>query len=312
MKPILRSVGHYAGLRSLALSVIALGSAWGSAALHAQTSFERRPITNEAWIRPLPPIRVVGNLYYVGTYDLASYLITTSEGHILINTGAYDSVQMIQSNTEELGFEFEDIKILLTTQAHWDHVADLAEIKRVTGAQMFAHEGDVASLEDGGNSDFRFPEGREPIFEPVAVDRHLQHGDTIELGDTVLTLQHHPGHTKGASSFTFDTEDDDGEIYSVLIVNMGSINSGVTLLDMPAYPQIANNYEATFAAQKALSADIWVSSHAYHFNLHDKVSPGDSYDPQRFVDPEGYREKIAFYERSYLMQLQEERTQASE
>jgi metallo-beta-lactamase class B len=275
-----------------------------------QVEFERLPITNEAWLRPYPSFRVVGNLYYVGGYDLAAYLITTPAGHILVNTGAYDSVPMIRTSIESLGFEFDDIEILLTTQAHWDHVAGLGEIKRATGARLFAHAGDVAVLADGGNSDFRFPEGRGTVFEPVAVDRVLQHGDTIELGGTVLTLHHHPGHTKGASSFTFTTEDA-GRQYSALIVNMGSINDGVKLLAMSAYPEIADDYAATFRAQKALSADVWVSSHAGHFNLHEKMSPGAPYEPQRFVDPEGYIAKIDFYDQAYRRQLQQERASAT-
>lgn len=274
----------------------------------AQISFERREVTNEAWLEPFPAHRVVGDVYYVGTYDLAAFLITTPEGHILINTGVYDSADMIRASTESLGFDFDDIEILLTTQAHWDHVADLAEIKRRTGARLFAHEGDVPVLEDGGNSDFRFPEGRGVIFEPVSVDRTLQHGDTIELGGTVLTLHHHPGHTRGASSFTFDTEDG-GRTYSVLVVNMGSINTGVELLNMPGYPEIADDYAATFAAQKALSADVWVSSHGRHYDLYDKFTPGDAYNPERFSDPEGYRAKIEEYEQLYLTQLAAERAQ---
>ncbi|NIW24324.1 MAG: subclass B3 metallo-beta-lactamase [Gammaproteobacteria bacterium] len=277
----------------------------------AQTSFERREITNELWTAPFPAHRVVGDVYYVGTYDLAAFLITTPEGHILINTGAYDSADMIRTSTESLGFDFDDIEILLTTQAHWDHVADLAEIKRRTGARLFAHEGDVPVLEDGGNSDFRFPQGRGAIFEPVSVDRTLQHGDTIELGGTVLTLHHHPGHTRGASSFTFDTEDN-GRTYSVLVVNMGSINNGVELLNMPAYPEIAEDYAATFAAQKTLSADVWVSSHGRHYNLYDKFSPGDAYDPERFIDPDGYQAKIDEYEQLYLTQLEAERAQRAQ
>jgi metallo-beta-lactamase class B len=271
----------------------------------AQAAFVRQPATDEAWVTPFPAMRIVGNLYYVGTYDLASYLIATPAGHILINTGVYDSAPLIRANVESLGLDFEDVGMLLTTQAHWDHVADLAEVKRATGARLLVHEGDVPSLEDGGNSDFRFPEGRDPVFEPVTVDQVLQDGDTIELGGTELTLLHHPGHTKGASSFAFTTEDD-GRTYSVLIVNMGTINPGVELLNMPAYPEIADDYAATFAAQKSLVPDIWVSSHAGHFDLHDKYSPGDAYDPQRFMDAEGYRAKIELYELRYLEQLEEE------
>ncbi len=289
-------------------AVVWLATALLAYPLGAQTSFERREITNEAWIQPFQAHRVVGDVYYVGTYDLAVFLITTPEGHILINTGAYDSADMISASVESLGFEFDDIEILLTTQAHWDHVADLAEIKRRTGARLFAHAGDVPVLEDGGGSDFRFPQGRDAFFEPVSVDRTLQHGDTIELGDTVLTLHHHPGHTKGASSFTFDTEDG-GRTYSVLVVNMGSVNAGVELLNMPAYPEIAEDYAGTFAAQKALSADVWVSSHGRHYNLYDKFTPGDAYDPERFIDPDGYAAKIAEYEQLYLDQLAAERAQ---
>jgi len=276
--------------------------------LSAQTAYERRPITNENWGRPIDPIHIVGNLYYVGTYDLASYLITTDDGHILINTGAYDSTTLIQSSIEALGFDFSDIEILLTTQAHWDHVASLAEIKRLTGARMLAHQDDVAVLEDGGSSDFRFPGGREPFFEPVAVDRQLQHGDTVELGGTVLTLHHHPGHTRGASSFTFET-DADGETYSVLVVNMATINPGVKMLGMPSYAEIGEDYAATLDAQKQLEADIWVSSHTGHFDLHDKFTPGDSYDPTRFMDPQGYGAKIELYQQRYLAQLAEENAQ---
>jgi len=300
------AVKRYAGWSVQVMAWLAIGLLALPAG--AQVSFERRPVTNEAWLQPFPAHRIIGDVYYVGTYDLAAFLITTPAGHILINTGVYDSADMIRTSMETLGFDFDDIEIVLTTQAHWDHVADIAEIKRRTGARFFAHEGDVPVLEDGGNTDFRFPEGRGVIFEPVTVDRVLQHGDTIELGGTVLTLHHHPGHTKGASSFTFDTEDG-GRTYSVLVVNMASINAGVELLNSPGYPEIAADYAATFAAQKALSADVWVSSHGRHFDLYDKFTPGDSYDPQRFIDPQGYRAKIEEYEQLYLTQLEAERAQ---
>ena len=302
------AVRRYASLPARVMTWLAIGLL--ALPVAAQISFERQPVTNETWLEPFPAHRVVGDVYYVGTYDLAAFLVTTPDGHILINTGVYDSADMIRTSVESLGFDFDDIEILLTTQAHWDHVADLAEIKRRTGARLFAQERDVPVLEDGGNSDFRFPEGRGVIFEPVMVDRVLHHGDTIELGGTVLTLHHHPGHTKGASSFTFDTEDD-GRTYSVLVVNMASINNGVELLNMPGYPEIAGDYAATFAAQKALAFDVWVSSHGRHFGLYDKFSPGDPYDPERFVDPDGYAAKIAEYEQLYLDQLAAERMQQS-
>lgn len=176
---------------------------------------------------------------------------------------------------------------------------------------MLAHVADVAALEDGGNTDFRFPDGRGVVFEPIVVDRALEDEDTIQLGGTVLTLLHHPGHPKGASSFEF-TVDADGERYSVLIVNMGTINDGVELLNMPEFPDIAEAYASTFAAQKQLTPDIWVSSHASHFDLHEKYSPGDPFDPNRFVDPEGYLAKIRNYEDLYLNQLRDEESRRAQ
>jgi metallo-beta-lactamase class B len=234
------------------------------------------------------------------------FLITTDEGHILINTGPYGSVPLIKSSVEELGFNFEDIEILLTTQAHWDHVGGLAEIKRLTGARMVAHVDDVASLENGGVSDYKYPDGREPVFEPIDVDRQLQDGDVIGLGNFSLVVHHHPGHTKGASSYSFTTTLE-GENYSVLIVNMGTINDGVTVSGMPAYQDITDDFRETFIAQQELSPDIYVSSHAGHFDLHEKYSQGDPYDPRRFIDPDGYQEKIKYYQDLYLEQLQAER-----
>lgn len=303
------NAGHASGGFKRVVMVLAIAAVAAPLGIaNAQASYTRQAVTEDVMTRPFPPVHIIGNLYHVGTYDLAAFLITTPEGHILVNTGVYDSAPLIRDNLEAAGFGFEDIRILLTTQAHWDHVADLAEVKRLTGARLLAHAGDVASLEDGGVSDFRFPEGREPVFEPVTVDEVLQDGDTIELGGTVVTLLHHPGHTKGASSFLFTTEEG-GEPYEVLIVNMGTINPGVKLLAMPMYPEIADDYAATFAAQKALTPDVWVSSHSRHFDLHERFKAGDPYDPMRFADLDAYRAKIAQYEQAYLKQLEAERAE---
>ena len=184
--------------------------------LSAQQTYKQLPITVEAYVKPFAPLRIVGNLYYVGTYDLAVYLITTSEGHILINTGVNDSVAPIRANIEALGFKFSDIKLLLGTHGHWDHVAGMAEIKRLTGAQMMMHEEDTPLVESGGSMDYRFPNGRGPVFEPVKVDRQLKEGDKVKLGDVELTVIHHPGHTKGSTSFTY-TAKEGGRDYPVLI-----------------------------------------------------------------------------------------------
>ena len=195
---------------------------------------------NPQWTQPYTPFRIVGNLYYVGTYDLACYLLVTREGNILINTGLAASASQIEDNIKKLGFKLSDTKILLTTQAHYDHVAALALIKKKTGAKMFADAMDVSALEDGGSSDYEI--GKYGMtFEPVHVDRQLRDGDTIKLGDSQLVMLHHPGHTKGSCSYLFNVKDEK-KTYRVLIVNLPSIITEKKFTDIPAYPDIARAY----------------------------------------------------------------------
>jgi len=261
---------------------------------------------NAEWRQPFPAFKLIGNVYWVGTYDLSTYLITTDDGHILINSGFEDTVPLIVQGVEQLGFEMADVKILLATHAHGDHVAGLAELKRLTGAEMWMSEADAALLEDGGASDFRFGDGRTPSFPAVRVDRLLQDKDTIELGGVTLTAHHHPGHTKGATSFAL-TVREVGRDYRVLIANLGSINPGVTVSGMPKYPTIADDYARTFAAQKVLPVDVFLASHAAQFGMHEKYKPGDAYDPLRFVDPKGYLAAVERLEGIYREQLARER-----
>lgn len=162
----------------------------------AQKILEPKPMSTE-WSKPYQPFRIAGNLYYVGTYDLACYLIITTQGNILINTGLAASAALIKKNIKTLGFQFADIKILLTTQAHYDHLSAMAAIKKATGAQLMVDEKDAAVMEDGGRSDYALG-GKASTFEPLKPDRLLQDNDTIYLGDMNLVMLHHPGHTKGS------------------------------------------------------------------------------------------------------------------
>jgi metallo-beta-lactamase class B len=252
--------------------------------------------------RPFPPLRIVGNLYYVGTYDLGCYLITTDEGHILINSGYENSVPIIRDNIETLGFNLEDIKIITTNHAHTDHVGGLAELKRLTGAETYMHEADVPLLVSGGDDDYRYPGGRGVIFPPIEVDHQIHDGSTIELGGMVLTAHNHPGHTKGAVSFSMTIEDG-GRNYDVLIANMGTVNDSVNLTFEPGYPDIVEAYESTFASQMAMHPDIWVAPHAGHFNFHEKYQPGMPYSPETFLDPDGWFEKIDQVEAAFRERL---------
>jgi metallo-beta-lactamase class B len=258
------------------------------------------------WTQPFPPFKLIGNVYWVGTYDLSTYLITTDAGHIVINTGFAETVPEIKKGVEQLGFDFDDVEILSATHAHFDHVAGLAELKRLTGAQVLMSEADAVLLEDGGKSDFRFGDDPATNFDPVRVDRRLKDRDTIALGGVTVTAHHHPGHTKGATSFTL-TVREAGRDYRVVIANMGSINPGVTVSGMPNYPAIGDDYARTFAKQKALPVDVFLASHAAQFGLHEKFKPGDAYDPDRFVDPQGYLAAVERLERTYVEQLARER-----
>ena len=268
----------------------------------AQTTYKQLPVTNQDYVKPFPPVKILSSLYYVGTYDLAVYAIPTKEGIILINTGINDSVPAIRKNMEAAGLKFNDIKLLLATHGHWDHVAGMAEIKRLTGAQMYMHEADADMLESGGGTDYRFPQGRGAIYEPVKVDRRLKDGEKVRLGEVELTVLHHPGHTKGATSYSYVAQEGAKKL-NVLIVNMGSINPGVNVAYMPGFPEITKAYSETFAKQKQLKPDVYVSSHAGHFDLHKKYKPGDAYDPNRFVDPQGYIQKVELYEKRFREHL---------
>jgi metallo-beta-lactamase class B len=295
-----------APLAAAAIATALAGALIAQAQSPAQTQIHPPPLKNPNYVKPYAPFRVVGNLYYVGTYDLAVYLITTKQGNILVNTGINDSGPVIRENIEKLGFKYQDIKILLATHGHWDHVGAMAGIKRDTGARMMMHEGDVGLVESGGGQDYRYPEGRGTIYEPVKVDRVLKEGDKVRLGETELTVIHHPGHTKGSTSFTFTTQDA-GRKYNVLIANMGSINPGVNVAHMPMFPQITEAYLTTLARQKKLNPEVWVASHAPQFDLYKKHNPGDPYDPNRFVDPGGYQLKIAFYEKLFATALERDK-----
>src|SRR4249920_2073369 len=261
---------------------------------------------NEEWTRPFPPFRIIGNVYWVGSYDLSTYLIVTPQGNILINTGVGDTAQKIKAGVEQLGFKLADTKIITATHGHYDHVAGIAELKKMTGARVMIEEADKDLLESGGKTDFRFGDTPSARFDPVKVDQTFKDGEKISLGGTELTAHHHPGHTKGATSFTLNVQEG-GKTYRVIIANMPSINPGVTVTGMPKYPEIGKDYGRTFLALKDMKIDVFLASHASQFRLHEKYKPGDAYNPERFVDPTGYLSSVQRLEKAYLEQLEKER-----
>jgi metallo-beta-lactamase class B len=256
------------------------------------------------WRKPFPGHRIIGNLYAVGSYDLGVYLIASDEGHVLINTGLEDSTPLIRQNIESLGYRLQDVKILLSMQAHWDHAAAQAEIKKLTGAGMWATAGDAGLLEDGGYSDPLF--GGRAAFAPVAVDRIISDGETIELGDIRLMVHEHPGHTIGSSSYSMQVSEN-GSDYNVVIANMGSINPGTKLVVDPTYEGIADDLAGTYKSQLAMEVDVWVAAHASQYGLHEKYQPGQAYHPDTFVDPAGFRAAVSKLQSVFAEQLERER-----
>lgn len=260
--------------------------------------------SNPDWAKPYQPFRIAGNLYYVGTYDLACYLITTPEGNILINTGLAASAGQIKNNIETLGFKFSDTKILLTTQAHYDHVGAMAAIKKMTGAQFMADEKEAGVLADGGSSDYELG-GNGSLFAPITPNRLLHDSDTIQLGNMQIVMLHHPGHTKGSCSYLFTVNDND-KFYRVLIANIPTIITDKRFAEVTTYPGIAKDYAYTLQAMKNIQFDIWLASHASQFNLHDKHKPGDKYDPAVFTDQEGYDTALGDMQQQYDEKMKKE------
>lgn len=240
------------------------------------------------WSKSYEPFRIAGNLYYVGTHDLAAYLIVTKKGNILINTGLASSALQISKSIEKLGFKYKDLKILLTTQAHFDHLGAMAAVKKQTGAQFWVNAGDTAEAKSGGATDYELGY-LGTSFAPIVPDKILHDKDIIELGDTKLTLLNHPGHTKGSCSYLLDVTDEKGT-YRVLIANIPTIIISRKFAEVSEYPNIKEDVANSLTAMKALQFDIWVASHASQFNMHSKRKPGDRYHPEAFADRAGYDE----------------------
>jgi len=253
------------------------------------------------WSEKTEPFRIAGNLYYVGTYDLASYLIVTDKGNILINTGLANSLPIIKENIKTLGFDYKSIKILLLTQAHFDHMGAMADIKRETGAKLYVDAQDAEALRTGGKSDYEL--GKYGVtFKPVQPDVLLKNNGQVKLGNTTLTMLHHPGHTKGSCSFIFNTKDET-TAYRVLIANMPSIIVDRNFSEIVAYPNIQKEYSETFKAMKKLDFDLWVTSHASQFDLHNKRKPGDPYRPQIFMDKNKFFTHLQDLENTFLKKI---------
>ena len=220
---------------------------------------------------PFPPFRIAGNLYYVGTDDLASYLVVTPQGNILINSDLEANVAMIKASIEKLGFKFSDTKILLISHGHFDHAAGSKLIKQETRAKYMVMDEDVSLVESGGKTDFHYANDPSIYFPITKVDKVFHDGDKIELGGTILTAHLTAGHTPGCTTWEMKVTDN-GKQYNAVIIGSLSVNPGYKLINNKTYPNIANDYEYAIKVLKSLHGDIFLAAYAGIFDLKHKYT----------------------------------------
>jgi metallo-beta-lactamase class B len=257
------------------------------------------------WLQPFPPHRVVGNVYYVGSKGLASYLITTPAGHILINSSFESSLPLIQASVGKLGFKFSDVKILLISHAHGDHCAGSARVKELTGAKYMVMDGDVPVVESGGKADFQYGNSPDNLYKPAKVDRVLHDGEEVKLGGVVLVAHKTPGHTKGCTTWTMKAAEG-GRTYDVVIVGSPNVNPGYKLVNNSAYPQIAQDYEQMFRVLGALRCDVFLGAHGSYYGMEEKFAREKEGAANPFVDPQGYKAYVTEREAAFRAELEKQ------
>ncbi len=271
------------------------------------------PATPPEWITAQAPLRIADNLYYVGSRDLAAYLVTTGAGHILINANLAQSPAQIRASVEALGFWWQDIRIVLDSQAHADHVGGIARVLAETGARDLVMAGDAEVVRSGGRSDFAHASDALPLFPPARVDRVLRDGEVVSLGGVELTARRTAGHTRGCTTWTLRVHVP-GEPAGVL--RLAVIVGGVTVLphyrlhDTPgrpaSYPGIAADFRDTFRTLRALPCEIFLGAHGVYFGLAAKLARSATAGPEAFIDPQGYRDFVeaaaADFEKAYARQ----------
>ena len=261
-----------------------------------------RTDTQREWNKPIEPFRIIGSVHYVGTYDLASYLISTSAGHFLMDSGLERDAAQLIASIGKLGFNLKDVKLLLNTQAHYDHAAGLATLKQVTGARMLASAGDAPFLESGGKNDPALGDGG--LFAPVRVDQIVTHGQRITLGDVTLTAHMTPGHSKGTTTWTMAVNEGGRDLQVIFAGSTSIANPDMQVVGNPLYPTLVEDYKRTFAFLRTLQPDVFLTQHASAFGLHDKAArlkAGEK--PNPFIDPTGYTRSLTASERSFLERL---------
>jgi metallo-beta-lactamase class B len=268
------------------------------------------------WDEPFPPHRIADNLYYVGTRGLSSYLITTPQGHILINSSFERSVPLIRAAVEKLGFKFTDVKILLESHAHGDHMQGNFLVKELTGAKIWVMKQDVDFVESGGAGQYVYF-GRGPSrqkkgggWKAVKVDHVIKDGEKIRFGNATITALLTPGHTLGCTTYVMDVTDN-GKKYNVVIIGSPNVNPGYKLVNNSDYPGMSQDFARTFKVLKSLKPDIYLGAHGNYYRMEDKYAKLKPGAANPFVDPEGYKAYVAEKEQAYLTELAKQKAAAN-
>lgn len=259
--------------------------------------------TWRSWNQPVKPFRIIGNIWYVGASDVTAFLITTSAGHILLDSGFAETVPLIKQNISQLGFKLADVKILLNSHAHSDHAGGLAELKQLTGATLMISEPDAALLANGGKNDPHF--GDNLLFAPAKADRLLRDGEEVKLGETTLIAHVTPGHTKGSTTWTMKVREG-GKSYDVVFASSVSAPE-YKLVGNDKHPQVVDDYRRTFRFTKTLPCDVFLGPHAGFFDMKNKRARLDQgAQPNPFIDPAGYRRYVAAGEQAFEEELKKQ------
>ncbi len=273
---------------------------------------------DRSWTTSVPPFRIADNLYYVGSQDLASYLVVTPKGNILINANLATSPPQIRASVEKLGFRWQDIVILLNSQAHYDHMAGAAEVLRATGAKNMVMDGDVSVVETGARTDFLAPSPNVPDFPPAHVDRVLHDLDTVSLGGVTLTAHKTAGHTRGCTTWSLRAHlpgEPAGTIRNIVIVGGTGFWSEYHFVATPghpvSYPGIVQDFQRTFAVLSGLPCDVFLGAHGGYFDMLEKLKRYTRDGPRVFIDPYRYHAFVAQAEAKFAQALRSQQAAAA-
>ncbi len=273
---------------------------------------------NPSWTTPIAPFRIADNLYYVGSQDLASYLVVTPRGNILINANLATSPAQIRASVERLGFAWKDTRILLNSQAHADHMAGAAEVIRETHAQNMVMDGDVSVVESGARTDFLSPSPNIARYAPARVDRVLHDLDTVSLGGVTLTAHKTAGHTRGCTTWTMRAHlpgEPAATMRNVVIVGGTGFWSEYHFVASPghavSYPGIAQDFQHTFLVLRVLPCDVFLGAHGGYFDMLPKLKRYPQDGSRVFLDPDGYKEFVADAQETFEKALSKQKAAAA-